>query len=339
MKSTIKEVASYANVSQATVSRVINKKGYVSESVRKRVLDAVQELDYTPSLMASSLSKSKVNIIGVIVPDICNSFFSQIFYAAGKVAEENGYRVILYNTDDNIEMETMALHDMISYKVSGIIMTPVSDKDTTNAPLINQIKESGIAVVFVDREMNGIDCDGVYIENIRISHEAVTLLLEEGHRDIAIVAGPLDTIPGRERMMGYTTAMKDWGLKLRNEYLLDGDFKTEKSYQKVKELLQSENPPTAIFSCNNLMTLGCLHAIRESNRKIPDDIALIGFDEIELLDILGFEITVISRAIREMGSTAMNILLNRITKDESIAYQRVVLKSQIKLHGSEKKIK
>lgn len=337
MSCTIKDVASYAEVSQTTVSRVINKNGYVSEPVRQRVLNAIQELNYTPSLIASSLSKSRMKIIGVIVPDICNSFFSKIFYAASKLAEQYNYRVMLYNTDENIKLETSALQDMISYRVSGVIITPVSDEDGTNVGLLKKIQNAGVPVVFVDREMKGVNCDGVFVDNIRGAYDATARLLQEGHTKIAIVAGPQDTIPGRERFIGYRNAMEDWGVPLQQEYLVDGDFKSDKSYHGVVALLESQSPPTAIFSCNNLMTLGCVQAIRHCDMKIPDDVALIGFDEIDVLDMLGYRISVVSRATNEMGTVAMKLLLDRIERENTPLYQRIVLQSQLLVYGSEKR--
>lgn len=334
MKSTIRDVASRAEVSPATVSRVLNKTGYVSDTVRNRVLEAIEELQYTPSLIASSLSKSKMKVIGVIVPDICNSFFSKIFYAASKLAEQYNYRVILYNTDENIQLETAALQDMISYRVSGIIITPVSDEDHTNVELLNNIQSTGIPIVFVDREMKGVNCDGVFVDNIRGAYDATTRLLEEGHKKIAIITGPQDTIPGRERKKGYVYAMRDWGLEPQSEYIADGDFKSDKSFQATVALLESDDPPTAIFSCNNLMTLGCIQAIMHCKKKTPGDIELIGFDEVDVLDILGYKISVVSRATNEMGTVAMRLLLDRIEKGETEeAFQRIVLQSKLRVYG------
>ena len=339
MNLTIKDVASRAGVSTATVSRVINGSGYFSDATKQKVLSAIEELNYTPDIIAKGLASNQMRIIGVIVPDICNTFFSEIFYAASKLARQHDYRVILYNTDDNIMMENDALQDMLRYRVSGIIMTPVSDTDITNVDLLKSIQEVGIPIVFVDREMKDINCDCVFVDNIRSSYEATKLLLDEGHRDIAVIIGPLDTVPGRERFAGFTNALNDWGLEIRSEYVLNGDFKAEKSYQKTIQLLESESPPTAFFSCNNLMTLGCIKAIRSFGKRIPENIALIGFDEIEILDILGYEITVVSRATAEMGTVAMQLLLERIKKQKNGLCQRVILQSFLKIKGSEKRCK
>lgn len=336
MNSTIKDVASRAGVSPATVSRVINQSGYVSKSVRQKVLAAVEVLEYTPSQMAVNLPKRQMRTFGIIVPDICNSFFSEVFYAASKLAEQHNYRVILYNTDDSVERETAALQDMIAYRVSGILLTPVSDKDNTNVQLLKKIQRSGVPVVFVDREMGGVSCDGVFVDNIGGAYNATDLLLREGHRKIAIIAGPQDTVPGRERMTGYLNALRDWGLSPTREYLAFGDFKLEKSFEATQALLALPNPPTAFFTCNNLMTLGCLRALLSLGKKISEDTALVGFDEIALLDILGHHLSVVSRPTAEMGTLATRLLLDRIEQGSSMSLQKIVLQSHLKTYGSEK---
>lgn len=336
MNSTINDVATRAGVSATTVSRVINNKGYVSAEVRQRVLSAIQELDYSPSLIAIGLSKKKMRTIGVIVPDISNNFFSEVFIAASKVAEQHNYRVILCNTDENINMETIALQDMVSYRVSGIIITPVSDKDDTNVDIINNIQNMGISVVFVDREMRGVNCDGVFVDNIRGAYSATELLLREGHRKIAIIAGPQHTIPGRERMMGYIDAMNDWGITPDNEHIVFTEFKIDTSFQASLELLKSKNPPTAFFTCNKLMTYGCMQAIVSCGKKIPDDVALVGFGDVDRLDILINKISVVSHANAEMGTVAMRLLLDRMKAGNLSSYQRVILQSYLDICGSEK---
>ena len=335
MSSTIKDVAIYAGVSPTTVSRVINQKGYVSEEVRQKVMDAIKVLEYTPNLIAVSLTQKRMPTIGVIVPDICNSFFNEVFYEASKVAESHNYRVILYNTDDSVKMETAALQDMISYRVSGIIMTPVSDKDATNSDLLNSLKGMGIPVVFVDREMQGVDCDGVFVDNIRGAYDATTLLLRAGHRRIAVIAGPEDTIPGRERVIGYKNAFQDWGLELKPEYVINADFKMDKSFRATTGLLELKEPPTAFFACNNRMTLGCINGIISSGRRIPQDVALVGFDDIELLDILGMRLSTVSRATGEMGAVAMRLLLEHLSENDARSYQKIVLQTHLKVCGSE----
>lgn len=337
MAKTIRDVAAAAGVSPATVSRVLNGTSYASDSAKQRVLSAIGELGYSPSVLASSLSKKRSPIIGVIIPDICNSFFSQIILAASKAAEEQDYRLILCNTNDQLRQEANALNDMMSYRASGIIITPMSEAAENNGRLLRDVQASGIPIVFVDREMKNVACDGVFIDNTRSSCEATRLLIAQGHRKIAIIAGPQDTIPGRERMQGYLRAMREAGLVPRPQHIVIGDFRDQSSFQATLRLLSGEDRPTAIFSCNNLMTVGCLRALRSLGLSVPEDLALVGFDDVEMLDILGFPLTVVSRATSEMGAIAMRLLLERIKAPGADApFQRVVLQSHLKIAGSEK---
>lgn len=334
---TIKDIAAVAGVSQATVSRVLNGTSYTSEKARKQVLEAVKQAGYSPNIIASSLSKKKSPTIGVIIPDICNDFFSHIFYAASKVAETNDYRLILCNTDDHLEQEADALNDMLAYRVSGIIMTPMSERAGNNERLLKRVQAAGIPIVFVDREMKNITCDCVFVDNVRSSYEITRLLIQNGHRKIAIIAGPQDTMPGRERMQGYKQALAEAGITPDPEHIRLADFRSQSSYEATLDLLSMQNRPTAIFSCNNLMTIGSLQALRSKNVCIPQDMALVGFDEVEMLDILGYPLTVVSRATSEMGRVAMRLLLNRIEHmEEDPPFQRVVLQSHVKIAGSEK---
>lgn len=336
MGKTIKDVAAAAGVSPSTVSRVLNNTATISKETRKRVMDAVEMLGFSPNVMASSLSRKKSSIIGVIIPDICNTFFSRIYYAASEVAQQHNYRLILCNTDDQMELEADALRDMMSYMVGGIIMTPMSEGAKDNEALIRTVQDSGIPIVFVDREMKNIRCDGVFVNNIQSSYEMTKLLIAKGHKDIAIIAGPQDTIPGRERMQGYLMAMDDAGLTVDLQYKIIADFRDKMSYEATKKLMSMKKRPTAIFSCNNLMTVGCLRALKELKLQVPEDVALVGFDDVELLDILGYPLTVVSRPTSEMGSIAMRMLLERIRDGEGRAYQRVMLQSYLKIAGSER---
>ena len=162
---TIRDVAQKAGVSQSTVSRVLNKTGYVSAATRARVLRAVESLDYSPSAIAVGLSKSRSRIIGVIVPQIFSPFFSELFYTADKIAEQYDYRLLLCNSDASAERERRLIDDLLSYKIAALFITPVEGPEGGNTAYLNSIRRSGIPVVCVDREPEGIACDGVYIDN------------------------------------------------------------------------------------------------------------------------------------------------------------------------------
>ena len=337
-KATIQDVARVAGVSKATVSRALNRNGYINEMTLKRINQAIVELNYTPSQLAIGLSKNQSNIIGFLVPDICNDFFSEVFYGASKVAEENGKHLMLINTDDNLQIEEEALKTLLSQQICGLIMTPVSDQNENNAKLLKKASKNRIPIVFLDRELEGFNCDGVFVDNISATRAATLLLLKNGHRDIAIVAGPQDTIPGRERMIGFQEAMREKGIEVPRDRILMANFKAAESYQLVRQMLMKKNRPSAIFTSNNQMTIGAVRAFVDLGLKIPDDIAIIGFDDVELLNSFGMKITMIKRATFEMGRVAMNILLSRLAEDvsyEESTIQRVTLQSKMIIRGSE----
>lgn len=339
MDSTIRDVAAKAGISPSTVSRVLNQSGYVSDKTRIRVIEAMNDLQYSPSAVARSLSKSKTRMIGVIVPDICNPFFSEVFFGASQVAEKHNYRLMLCNTNEDVASEAAAIRDMLANRVCGIVITPVTEQNPLNGQILRSMQKAHKPLVFVDREISGVNCDGVFIDNVRGAYEATSLLLSCGHRKISIIAGPQNTIPGRDRMRGFSKALSEYGLLPDPRYVFTADFKSESSYDYTRTIIQIEDPPTAIFTCNNLMTLGSLKALLLYHKRIPEDIALVGFDEVDLSDTLGFNLTVVSRATTEMGRTAMRLLLNRIeSPDVDHILQHVVLQPQLNVRGSEKYI-
>lgn len=339
IKATIQDVAKAAGVSKATVSRALNRNGYVNEETLKRINQAIKELNYAPSQVAINLSKSESNIIGFLVPDICNGFFSEVFYGASKVAEENGKHLMLINTDDSLQIEEEALKALLSQQICGLLMTPVSERNENNAQLLKKASKNRIPIVFLDRELDGFICDGVFVDNIIATKAATSLLLKNGHNDIAIVAGPLDTIPGRERMIGFQEAHREKGIEVRPDRVLMGNFKDTDSYHLVRILLSKEDRPTAIFTCNNMMTIGAVRAIVDLGLRIPEDIAIVGFDEVELLNSLGMKITMIKRATFEMGKVGMNMMLHRLKERvsfEESTVQRITLQSKLIIRGSER---
>lgn len=341
-KVTIGDVAELAGVSKSTVSRVLNKSGYVNETTLKKIEDAIAQLKFIPSQAAVNLSKSKTNMIGFLVPDICNNFFSEIYYTASKIAEEEGYHLLLINTDDNAQIEEAALNSLLSQGICGLIMTPVSEKSQNNMNLLKFASSRGVPIVFIDREIEGFYCDSVFVDNIQSTKKIVELLIQEGHTNIAALTGPKDTVPGKERELGFKVALAENSIPLEKENIIMANFKEEDAYEATKALLAREHRPTAIFSSNNLMTVGAVKAIYESGLKIPDDISFAGFDDVAIMSSFGIELTVIDRPTFGMGKIAMRILLQRIEKNEpfeKMLVQRVVLPTKLVIRGSEKFIK
>jgi LacI family transcriptional regulator len=338
---TIKDIAKKANVSVATVSRVINNSDKVKDGTREVVLQAMEELNYIPSDVARSLSKKETNTIGVVVPDINNPFFGQVIKGISSIADKEDLYMLLCDTDENEQKELKFLEMLKRQRIRGLIITPTMDNDKFNPEYVSALSKLDVPIVLLDRDIKYSNYDGVFLDNINGAYEAVNCLINEGHKKIAIISGPISSKPGRDRLRGYKKALAMNGIEANDSYIFYGDFKIDSGYKLTKQILKMENPPTAIFVSNNMMNLGCVKALNELNLNVPEDIGLIGFDEVETFEIMGINVSVIARPMAKMGETAMRILLERLNDMNSKEHQakRVMLYPKLKLKGSEKKLK
>ena len=332
----IYEIAKEAGVSIATVSRVMNQSASVSEKSTKRVMEAVKKLNYVPNSMARSLSTSVSTSVGVVVPDINNPFFSMVLKGVTDVADENGYQVALYSTDENEAREQKILHTLREHRLRGIIITPVSEDYKDTLRHLQGLVARSIPVVLLDREVDDPGFDRVVSQDEDGVYRAVRTLIQGGHERIAIVTGPQYSRPGRERLRGYKRAMSEFGLPLRQEYIRHGDFRIGRAYEETLALCSLEEPPTAIFASNNMTTYGCLKAFDQLGLKIGEDISLFGFDDIESLRWLNYNVSVVSRDVYEMGRRAMRCLLDCFDREERPELgRRESLPTELILRGSE----
>lgn len=342
MELTIKDIAKLAGVSQATVSRVLNNSAPVKEETKKRIEQIIKEHNYIPNAVARGLSKNETNTIGIIIPDISNPFFCEVIKGISFESDKNNLNMILCDTNENQQKEIDFLSGLKKEKLKGIIITPVSDTNEFNSDYTNLLESMNVPITLVDRDVKYSNFDGVFIDNIKGSFDATTALIHEGHNEIAIIAGPVTSKPGRDRLRGYKKAHMMNNLPINEDLIFYGDYSLQSGYENVKKILDSKLNPTAIFSCNNLMTLGVLKALRELHLKVPQDIALIGFDDIEVIDILGLDVSSVSRPTYEMGKIAMEILLQQINKSDKgkdNTVNRITLIPQLILRGSEKLVK
>ena len=323
MAVTIRDVARHAGVSRATVSRVLTGKPYVSEDVRSRVLAAVDALGYTPSRVARSLRVQRAAIIGLIISDIQNPFYTGLVRAVEDVANEHQCALFLCNSDEDIEKETLYLDIMQSERVAGVVITPT--RETGNPS--HRLLEVGIPVVSVDRRMLDLEVDTVMIDNMGAAFEVVSRLIRAGHRRIASVVGQQTISTSRERHEGYLRALEAHGVPCLPELVRIGMPKEAFGYRSTQELLDLPEPPTALFMANNLLTLGALKAIHERGRRVPDDIAIAAFDQ-TYWTAYQPALTVVAQPTYELGWTAANLLLERIN-DRTRPVQEVILPTTI----------
>ena len=307
MAVTISDIAKKAGVSSATVSRVLNDSGYVKQSTREKIEAAIKEMNFTPSAIARSLSKNETNTIGVIVPDITNSYFGEVIKGISEVAEANNLNIILFNTDNYLEKEVRALNVLKEQRIKGIIMTPGFGEEN-NKEYIETINNLNIPIVLVSADLKFKELSGIFVDNVLGGFNATNLLISEGHTKIGIMTGILSSEPAAERVVGYKKALKEANIEINDKYILDGQFSMEKAYELTKKLLDSKDKPTALITSSNRMTMGAIKALKENNKNIPEDLAIVAFDKVDLLDVLGIRITYIDECPMELGRNSMNLL-------------------------------
>jgi LacI family fructose operon transcriptional repressor len=323
----IKEVAEAAGVSTATVSRVLSNSQHVRAEVRERVMRVVERLGYRPNLVARSLRSQHSNTIGLIVSDIRNPFFTSISRAVEDTAYEQGFSVLLCNTDENPEKEKIYLNLMRDTNVAGVIYSPTRQTVTNFADIILPCP-----TVVVDRSVTNGDVDVVLIDNIDAAYRLIMHLLEQGYRRIAVLFGEMSTT-GQERRSGYEKALQVYGLVPEPALVKSVPAKIEAGYAAALKLLTMTPRPDAIFTTNSLLGAGALQAIRERGYIIPDEIALVTFDETTWASLVQPAITLIEQPTYEIGKTAAELLLQRIADPERPT-RKVILKGKLLVRGS-----
>ena len=337
MPVTISDIAKKAKVSQSTVSRVLNGSGYVKEETKNRIEAVIKELNYTPSAIARSLSKRETNAIGVIVPDITNSYFGEVIKGISQVADKNNLNIIFYNTENSFEKEIRALNLLKEQRIKGIIMTPgfgADDFDSTYKEIIESLQ---CPLILACADVNSTELNGVFVDNIKGAYDSVKLLIERGHKRIGILLGPLSSEPMSQRLLGYKKALKEADIEINDKYILDGQFSMEKAYELTKKLLDSKDKPTALITSSNRMTMGAIKALKENNKNIPEDLAIVAFDKVDLLDVLGIRITYIDECPMELGRNSMNLLCDIFNDSDKNFKRRVIIVPKLIIKGSEKK--
>lgn len=328
----IKDVAEKAGVSVATVSRVINHNPNVKKHLRQRVLQAIEEMGYLPSGIARSMRNQSVPVVGLIISDIQNPFFTSLVRAVEDVALENDYTVLLCNSDEDPQKEQLYIDVLARERIAGIIIIPSHEN------CCQSLKKLKVPVVLVDRKLKSLKCDSVVLDNVCGAKEAIDHLIEMGHRRIGFVGAPLNVSVGFERFTGYQAALKDHGIPINETLIQIGNFKEEGGFQATKKLLEQDPRPTAIFSVNNLMTMGALKAIYEMNLKIPDDISIIGFDDMPWLSLINPPLTAIRQPVYEIGAEAARLLFSRINEEIENPPIHLVLKPELIVRGSTTRI-
>jgi LacI family fructose operon transcriptional repressor len=325
---TIKDVAEAAGVSTATVSRLLAGKSNFRPEVRERVLAAVKDLNYHPNRVARRLRSQQSSIIGLIVADIQNPFFTSVTRAVEDMASEQRLSVFLCNTDENPEKEAMYLALMRDENVAGVILAPTL---RTSDSFLDSVK-LGVPIVVIDRRVRDADVDSVLIDNADSAYRLVEHLISDGRRRIGALFG-INSTTGRERREGYVRALKEHELKPLADLVTYVHARVEDGYEATLKLLNLPEPPDAIFTSNGLLSLGAYQALRARGLKIPEQIGFASFDETVWTPLVEPGITVIEQPTYEMGQIAAELLLKRFAEPTRPARQ-VTLKGKLIIRQS-----
>lgn len=330
MSITIQDIAKLASVSTTTVSRVINNKTEgVSEITRKKILKIIQDTGYKPSSLARGLITKRTKTIGLIIPDITNPFFPEMARGVEDMANKNGFNVFLCNTDDNPSKERKYIDALKEKYVDGIILTVSSNPNDEH---INELLKSDIPIVMMDRELEDSDVKCVYIDNLEGGYIATKYLINLGHKKIGCITGPLKSKSAIDRYKGYEKAMLENGIPLNKDLVIESNYKIEGGVLATNKLL-NKSEVSAIFVCNDIMAYGAYRAIKQRGYSVPQDISIVGFDNIYISNMMEKELTTINQPTYSMGATATKMLIRSIN-GERINKKHICFKPKLIIRES-----
>ena len=330
---TIRDVARLAGVSVATASAVVNNKGTVSPRLTRRVQEAMESLDYHPDQVARSLKVRQTQTVGIVIPDATNPFFTDVIRGVEGEARTHGYSLIFCDSAEDPAQERINLNTLFSRRVDGVLLAP-----TDSYAAQDRLIQRRFPIVFFDRLPPGFAGSAVVTDNLGAAYEATRHLIALGHHRIAIITGRLDLSNGLDRLEGFRKALQEAGLPLRDEYFLRGDFQLESGHKCGEELLRLSVPPTAVFSCNNKMTLGLMRALYENRVPCPERISVLGFDDFDWAANFSPRLTTVAQPTFEMGRQALQLLLQKIKcfrdKADTFAEKVIALKAELRVRDS-----
>ena len=326
---TIRDVAERAGVSITTVSHVINGTRKVEPATAARVEEAVDELGYRPNALARSMRRGTTHTVGVIIPDIANPFFGDLARSLEDHMFEAGYSAIICNSDGDQAKESRYLEVLLSKQVDGLLLVAASQ----SAEGLLHLVERGTPAVVVDREVDQLSVSQVLVANHKGGRLAGRHLLELGHRDIGVIAGPGGLGTTAQRLEGFESALEEAGVELSAERIVRGDFRAASGRAAMDRWLSEEALPTAVFAENDLMAIGALSAAHLAGLDEPADVSVVGFDGIAFGADVTPPLTTVTQSIEDLASAAIELLFERL-RDDSAAPRLVELDVSLAVRGT-----
>jgi LacI family transcriptional regulator len=324
---TMRDVARLAEVSVATVSAVANGTAGVSPKRAERVRKAMEALDYHADQIARSLKTGRTQVIGTVLPDVTNPFYPEVIVGAEEIARAAGYSVILCNANEDAEQEQQQLNTLFSHRVDGVLIAISFDR----------LMRRRFPIVCFDRIPPGFRGDTVTTDNASGGYEATRHLIDLGHRRIAVLAGRAGLSTHSARLEGFRKAMSEARLQVPDEYCLTGGMVPETGYEAGRKLLSLPNPPTAVFCTNNKLFLGLVRAVNQAGVRCPEEISLVGFDDLAWTENFHPRLTTVAQPTRELGRRAMQLLIERVEsegEDFPGPARKVLLKPELRVRES-----
>lgn len=330
---TIKDIADIVGVSTATVSYVLNGKKKVSKETELKVMQAVKQMDYTPNLPARSLRKNKTNLIGLVVPDIRNPFYPDLAKGCEDCASQNGYDLLVYNSDDQHEKTNRILDKLAENRVDGILIASAREGDQER---ISRLLKKRYPVVLAHRRLENIKISEVTTNQVKAALNVTNYIIQNGHRNIVFIKGVDGSSINADRTTGFLKAIRENKSLISKYQFIDNCYTYSDSYIRVKELFKDNKQfPTAIVAYNDLVAYGAMDAVADLGLTIPEDVSIVGFDDLIFSSNRRIKLTTVSTPRYEIGKEAMKLLINMIEEDNSASdIQRIVLDTELMVRGT-----
>ncbi|WP_026582531.1 catabolite control protein A [Bacillus sp. J33] len=332
MNVTIYDVAREANVSMATVSRVVNGNPNVKPATRKKVMEVIDRLGYRPNAVARGLASKKTTTVGVIIPDISSTFFAELARGIEDIATMYKYNIILSNSDQNIEKELHLLNTMLGKQVDGIVFMG----GNITSEHVEEFEKSPVPIVLAGSIEESGKIPSVNIDYEQAAFDVTKSFIEKGHKEVALVVGPLrEPINKEKKLAGYKRALEEAEVSYREELVVEGDYTYDSGIEAFEKLLEANPRPTAIFAGSDEMALGIVHGAEDKGFKIPEDFEVISSDNTRLALMVRPQLTSVVQPLYDIGAVAMRLLTKFMNK-ESVEEQIVVLPHRIEERDSTK---
>ena len=320
---TIADVATRAGVSVSTAARVLSGRGYAAEETRRVVLEAAKDLGYVPNQIARSLRTRQTNMIGLLIGDVENSFYSVIAKHVESVAKDAGYHVVLCNSDDDPEIERDYLKLLEAMHVDALVVTPT----TRNRRSLADLLEKGLVIVQVDRRVDGLRADAILVDNEAGAVSAVTHLIDAGHGRIGILAGDVDVPTASQRLEGYRRALSEHGIAVSDELIKTGSFHRDHAIEDATELIRAA--PSAIFAANNILAEALLIALDAEGLRAPRDLSVVAFDDVQWMSMVEPAVTAVRQPIADIARSAAELVLRRLREGRDGAPSTVTFRTEL----------